>query len=156
MNKKILVLGIIVLFIGMSITPSTAVTIQKETSEDKETTDTFEMLVSVKIPFEHYNRYIYFAVVTIENEEGTLHLVNNTGSTGRCRFDLPMKYRTDPSGLIFTAKHWLAKQKKVDLQHWHLDLVSILMEYKHIRSRTVDNPFFNHFPILKQLLHQLA
>ena len=55
--RKGLVVGIIVLFIGMSVVSSNAVSIQKEISADKVTSETFTLTVRVYDaffpPFEH-------------------------------------------------------------------------------------------------------
>ena len=149
--KKGLIVGIIVLFIGMSVLPvvsSNAVSIQYETLPDKVTSDTYILEVGVHniALWPQLPSGIAFAKVTVDVEGEWISRVKWSGLTGYCYFLNMPKGKT----VTVKAEHRFYNQGEVKV--WREDLIFVFMARKAIHSKTLNNPFFNHFPMLEQLL----
>ena len=146
--RKGLVVGIIVLFIGIAFAPCfNAISISKEKAEYEESTGWFNLeVLSIDIAFYGSpGAPLEFVKVTLESKDGTIKRSTRTGLFGRGGFFCL------PENKEYIVHGFKRNYKEYDIDWVSKYSVHVIMIYTG-KPKTLDNPFFNHFPMLEQLL----
>jgi hypothetical protein len=150
MWRKRLVLGIIFLFLGMSIISSNAVNIQKETLSDEKTTGEYTLHVTIFLdgidPIPPGPIFPNKAVVTHENNPSFKIVIYNWMPIFSIKIPEYFKY---PDVNIYAFSY-----EQIRSYYYNYKDLVIYIKWVDL-PRTLNNPFINRLPILAQLL-QLA
>jgi len=148
-TKKVLLASLMVTLILATVFHVNAVSIQEQTPVDEETSGTYDLRVNVidEYWWPKLIGGIDFAKVVVTHEDDPnfkrvgFSFLPYTGSV----FQIPKQYEYP------TLNAYKLGWEQIDV-HWHSKKeVDIIMSYTG-KPRTVNNPFLDNFPLLKQLI----
>ena len=144
--KRILVVGIIVLFLGMSVVLSNAENIQKETLLDEKTTGEYKLHVVIFVmQADPMLPPILFSktVVTHENNSSFKIVKNNWVAMFSIKIPEIYKY---PDVNVYSRGY-----EQMYTHYPRYNEIHVYIKWAGL-PRTLNNPFINRLPILNQLL----